>query len=89
MTLIDDPEHLRLRAADMRRRADNAVYPETKQGLLRIADDYDVLAIRAERRLAVLAESVEAGDLSANAGSATATDPGNLQGAEPPDESGA
>lgn len=52
MTLIDDPEHLRVRAADLRARADRALFPETKQGLLRIAEDYEVLAKRAEQRIA-------------------------------------
>ena len=50
--MIDDPEQLRARAADMRARAERAQFPETKQGLLRIADDYDVLAKRAEQRIA-------------------------------------
>ena len=56
MALIDDPEHLRMHAAEMRGRADRAVYPETKQGLLRIADDYELLATRAEHRAAVLSK---------------------------------
>ena len=56
MGLIDDPENLRARAADMRGRADKAQFSETKQGLLRIADDYDVLAKRAEQRNAWLAK---------------------------------
>jgi len=54
MSSIDDPERLRTRAADMRSRADNAVHAEIKQGLLRIAGDFDVLATRAEQRLAML-----------------------------------
>jgi hypothetical protein len=64
---IDDPEQLRMCAAEMRERADKAVYPETKQGLLRIAADYDVLAIRAEQRIAVLRRLAEGNDPSANA----------------------
>ena len=52
MASIDDPELLRLRAAEMRSRADLAIYSETKQSLLRIADDFDVLAERAEKRMA-------------------------------------
>ena len=56
MTTMDDPEHLRLRAAEMRDRADKAVFPETKQGLSRIADDYDLLATRAEQRSRALAK---------------------------------
>jgi hypothetical protein len=35
MALIDDPDHLRLLAADMRARAEKALFPETKAGLLR------------------------------------------------------
>ena len=65
MDLIDDPEHLRMRAAEMRARADKAVHPEIKQGLSRIADDYDVLAKRAEQRLAVFAKLAEGNDQSA------------------------
>jgi hypothetical protein len=53
MALIDDPEHLRMRAAEMRARADKAIYPEIKQGLSRIAEDYHLLARRAEQRLAL------------------------------------
>ena len=52
MSFIDDPEEVRVRAAEMRERADRALYPETKDGLLRIAGDFDVLARRAEQRLA-------------------------------------
>jgi hypothetical protein len=54
MSFIDDPEYLRLRAADMQARAERALYPDTKVGLLRIAGDFDVLARRAEQRLAQL-----------------------------------
>lgn len=52
MALIDDPDHLRMLAADMRARAERALLPETKAGLLRYAGDYDVLATRAEERIA-------------------------------------
>ena len=50
--MIDDPEQLRARAAGMRARAERAQFPETKQGLLRIAGDYAELAKRAEQRIA-------------------------------------
>jgi hypothetical protein len=50
MTDIDDSEHLRLRAAEMRSKADLAIHPETKQSLLRIADDFEILAARAASR---------------------------------------
>jgi hypothetical protein len=53
MTLIDDPELLRLRAAEMRWRADLAIYVDTKQFLLRIADDFEILAVRAMGRQAL------------------------------------
>ena len=75
MSLIDNPEHLRLRAADMRGRADRAMYPETKQGLLRIAGDYDVLAARAEQRLAGLRRMAQDDAQSANAGTPVDPDP--------------
>lgn len=52
MALIDDPDHLRLLAADMRARAEKALFPETKAGLLRYAGDYDELVTRAEQRIA-------------------------------------
>ena len=59
MALIDDPERMRNRAAEMRARAEKAVLPETRRGLLRIAEDFDVLAARAEQRLAVLRKRAE------------------------------
>jgi hypothetical protein len=78
MSLIDNPEHLRLRAADMRGRADKAMYPETKQGLLRIAGDYDVLAARAEQRLAGLRKLAHGDDRPANAATPVDLDPDQL-----------
>jgi hypothetical protein len=75
MSLIDNPEHLRLRAADMRGRAERAMYPETKQGLLRIAGDYDVLAARAEQRIAGLRKLAQDDDRLANAGTPADLDP--------------
>ena len=55
MTSIDDPENLRLRAAEMRSRAESAILEDTKKGLLRIAGDFDVLAERAQKRVAAYA----------------------------------
>ena len=52
ISMVDDPQSLRLRAADWQARADRAVMPEIKQALSRIADDYEVLAKRAEQRIA-------------------------------------
>ena len=80
MSLIDNPEHLRLRAADMRGRADRAMYPETKQGLLRIAGDYDVLAARADQRLAGLRRlATEDHDRPADAGTAVGQTPNQFE----------
>jgi hypothetical protein len=79
MSLIDDPEHLRMRAADMRGRADRAMYPETKQGLLRIAGDYDVLAERAQQRLAGLRKLAELLDQPANAETSIDQDPNQFE----------
>ena len=59
----------------MRGRADRAMYPETKQGLLRIAGDYDVLAARAEQRLAGLRRLAQGDDQPANAGTPVDLDP--------------
>ena len=62
VTLIDDPEALRLRGAEMRQRAEKAVLPEIRHGLFRIAADYDMLATRAEQRLMMLAKQAEIRD---------------------------
>jgi len=48
--LIHDPEHWRSRARDMRRLADGITDLVTKSTMLRIADDYDRVAQRAEGR---------------------------------------
>jgi hypothetical protein len=56
MQLIDDPKALRLRGAQMRERANKAEIIEIKQALARIADDYEMLARRAEQRLVSLAK---------------------------------
>ncbi|WP_068023761.1 hypothetical protein [Rhodoplanes sp. Z2-YC6860] len=55
MSGSDDPQHYLLRAADMRSRAEKAEAPATKEGLLRIAQDFELLAKRAEQRIAALA----------------------------------
>ena len=79
MPLIDDPEQLRMRAADMRKRADRAMYPETKQGLFRIAGDYDALAARAQQRLARLRNLEGGPDQSENSGSVVDQNPNQFQ----------
>jgi hypothetical protein len=48
--LISDPSHWRERAADARRLADQMTDPVAQQVMLGIADDYDRLADRAQRR---------------------------------------
>ena len=45
-----DPGHWRKRGAEMRALADEANNPESKRMMLRLAEDYDELAKRAEER---------------------------------------
>ena len=47
---INDPEHWRARAEEMRRLAENINDAATKEMMLRIACDYEKLAVRAEER---------------------------------------
>lgn len=56
MTASDDPEHYRMRASEMRERAERADLPAAKAGLQRIAEDFDLLATRAESRMATIAK---------------------------------
>jgi hypothetical protein len=47
---VDDPKHWRDRADEIRALADDIVDPAAKDILLRIGEDYEKLAQRAEER---------------------------------------
>ena len=47
---INDPEHWRARAEEMRRLAEDINDAATKEMMLRIARDYENLAVRAKER---------------------------------------
>jgi hypothetical protein len=49
---INDPKHWRERAEEAHTVADDLTDPESKRMMLRIADNYEELARRAEKRLA-------------------------------------
>ena len=48
---INDPKHWRDRAEEARAVAEEMTDPDSKRKMLRIADDYEELARRAEKRL--------------------------------------
>ena len=50
LLLHNDPDHWRQRAEQMRALANDAKDEDAKQAILRIARDYDLLAVRAEQR---------------------------------------
>src|SRR5215470_10765790 len=49
-SFLNDPRHWRERAEEARSRADQIAEPQSKNAMLRIAHDYEVLAERAEAR---------------------------------------
>ena len=49
-SFINYPEHWRARAEEMRRLAEDINDAATKEMMLRIARDYETLAVRAEER---------------------------------------
>jgi hypothetical protein len=49
-SFINDPEHRRARAEEMRRLAEDMKDAATKEMMLHIARDYENLAVRAEER---------------------------------------
>jgi hypothetical protein len=49
-SFINDPEHWRQRAEEARTIADQMNDPQSKEAMLKIAEDYERLGERAERR---------------------------------------
>jgi hypothetical protein len=50
-SFLNDPAHWRDRAVEVRTRADQMSDPRSRSIMLRIADDYELLADRAEARV--------------------------------------
>jgi hypothetical protein len=51
MSKVSDPQHWRRRAEETRTLADQLTDAEAKRKMLKIAEDYETLAIRAQQRL--------------------------------------
>jgi hypothetical protein len=51
MSEFNEPQHWRRRAEEARTLADELTDAEAKRKMLKIAEDYEALAIRAEQRL--------------------------------------
>jgi hypothetical protein len=51
MSKFKDPQHWRRRAEEARTLADELTDAEAKRKMLKIAEDYEALAMRAEQRL--------------------------------------
>jgi hypothetical protein len=51
MSKVSHPQHWRRRAEEARTLADELTDAEAKRKMLKIAEDYETLAIRAEQRL--------------------------------------
>jgi hypothetical protein len=54
---LNDPQHWRQRAEEARVQAEQMNNEQTRQTMLRIADDYDKLAVRAAIRAGVAKEN--------------------------------
>lgn len=50
MKFLDDPAHWRYRAEEIRTLADDMRDERSREAMLRIAEDYDLLAQRAQER---------------------------------------
>lgn len=62
VAIVNNPDHWRNRAEEVRLLAEDMKDDVSKQTMLRIADDYERLALRAEQRLMAAAKySAESG----------------------------
>jgi hypothetical protein len=63
-SLINEPEYWRARAEEIRALADDMKNPDAQKTMLKVADDYDRLAKRAEARAVGLMHSGQPGPMS-------------------------